>query len=68
MRIPDAGPRQPLTRQQDELRLRGLRALARLIARAHLAAGADAGGGASRKGARPGPQPEPPREEDGHAR
>ncbi len=65
MRTPDAGPRQPLSRQQDELRLRGLRALARLIARAHLAAMHD--GAASRTSANPGPQTEPPREEDGHA-
>ncbi|MXY37103.1 MAG: hypothetical protein F4052_05840 [Dehalococcoidia bacterium] len=61
MQSRDAGPRQPLTKEQDELRLRGLRALARLIARAHLAAGS--GGGASRTG----PQAEPPRKEDRHA-
>ncbi len=64
MRTPDPGPRQPLTKQQDELRLRGLRALARLIARAHLDAG---GGGGSRMGARPGPEAELPRGEDRHA-
>ncbi len=66
MQSRDAGPRQPLTKEQDELRLRGLRALARLIARAHLAAMHD--GAASRTSANPGPQTEPPREEDGHAR
>ncbi len=65
MRTPDAAPRQPLTKQQDELRLRGLRALARLIARVHLDAGGP--GGASRNGARPEREAEPSREEDGHA-
>lgn len=62
----DALPRRPLTRQQDEQRLRGLRALARLIARAHLAAaGGDA---AARNGARPGAGAGPRAEEDRHAR
>ena len=46
MRSRDAAPRPHLTKEQDEQRLRGLRALARLIVRAHLAAGA-----ASRNGA-----------------
>ena len=46
----DAGPRPHLTKEQDEQRLRGLRALARLIVRAHLAA--TAGDQASRNGAR----------------
>lgn len=32
-------PQRHLTKEQDEQRLRGLRALARLIVRAHLAAG-----------------------------
>ena len=43
----DAGPRPHLTKEQDEQRLRGLRALARLIVRAHLAA--TAGDQASRE-------------------
>ena len=57
----DAAPRPHLTREQDEQRLRGLRALARLIVRAHLArtAAGPAGNGASSD--RGG---EPPREED----
>ena len=37
MRTRQATTPRPLTKQQDEQRLRGLRALARLIARAHLA-------------------------------
>ena len=61
MRTRDALPRRHLTKQQEEQRLRGLRALARLIVRAHLAA--VAGAPASRHGARP----EPPGEEDRHA-
>lgn len=61
----DAGPRPHLTREQDELRLRGLRALARLIVRAHLAR--TAAGPASRNGASPEQGGEPPREEDHHA-
>ena len=65
MPTPDAAPRKPLTKQQDELRLRGLRALARLIARAHLAAGT--AGGVSRTGARPEREAVPSREEDPHA-
>ena len=47
-----------LTKEQDEQRLRGLRALARLIARAYLAGAT--GDGAQQRGG--GPQ----REEDGH--
>ena len=43
-----ADPQRHLTKEQDERRLRGLRALARLIVRAHLAAGD--GGPASRDG------------------
>ena len=53
----DAGPRPHLTKEQDEQRLRGLRALARLIVRAHLAA--TAGDPGSRNGA--------PEEEDRRA-
>lgn len=58
MRTRDTGPRRHLTKEQDEQRLHGLRILARLIARAHLAAGA--GGPASRNG----PGAVPPEEED----
>ena len=57
----DAAPRPHLTREEDEQRLRGLRALARLIVRAHLArtaAGPDGNGASSDRGG------EPPREED----
>ncbi|MYH68061.1 MAG: hypothetical protein F4152_05810 [Dehalococcoidia bacterium] len=61
MQSRDAGPRQPLTKEQDELRLRGLRSRARLSARAHRAAGRGVGA------ARTGPQAEPPRKEDRHA-
>ncbi|MCY3507107.1 MAG: hypothetical protein OXH41_13190 [Chloroflexi bacterium] len=57
----DAGPRPHLTEEQDEQRLRGLRALARLIVRHHLAV--TAGRRASRNGARP----QTPGEEDPHA-
>ena len=60
----DAAPRPHLTREQDELRLRGLRALARLIVRAHLARTAD---GPSRNGASGEGGGEPPPEEDRHA-
>jgi len=57
----EPGPRPHLTTEQDEQRLRGLRALARLIVRAHLArtAAGPAGNGAS-----PDRGGEPPREED----
>ena len=65
MRSRSAGPRRHLTKEQDEQRLRGLRALARLIVRAHLAA--VAGGEASPNGARPEADPEPTPEEDRHA-
>ena len=57
-------PHPRLTKEQDEQRLRGLRALARLIARAHLAsqaAGTTPNGAHAERGA------EPSREEDGHA-
>ena len=60
----DAAPRPHLTREQDEQRLRGLRALARLIVRAHLARSA---AGPARDGASPERGGEPPREEDRHA-
>ena len=60
----DAGPRPHLTREQDEQRLRGLRALARLIVRAHLARTA---AGPARNGASAERGGEPPREEDRHA-
>ncbi len=65
MRTRPRGPRRHLTTEQDEQRLRGLRALARLIVRAHLAAGA--GGEPGRNGARPEADPEPRGEEDRHA-
>ncbi len=65
MRTRSADPRRHLTKEQDEQRLRGLRALARLIVRAHLAAGA--GGPASPNGARPAADPEPTPEEERHA-
>ena len=58
MRTRQATTPRPLTKQQDEQRLRGLRALARLIARAHLA---------SRAAGTAGDGDEPYREEDGHA-
>ena len=61
MRSRDAAPRPHLTKEQDEQRLRGLRILARLIVRAHLAA--SAAGAASRNGA----GDVPPGEEDGDA-
>ena len=60
----DAAPRPHLTREQDEQRLRGLRALARLIVRAHLARTA---AGPARNGASGEGGGEPPREEDLHA-
>ena len=60
----DPGPRPHLTKEQDEQRLRGLRALARLIVRAHLARTAD---GPTRNGASGERGGEPPREEDRHA-
>ena len=62
MRTPAADSRRHLTKEQDEQRLRGLRALARLIVRAHLAA--TAGGPASPNGARPGDDTEPLEQED----
>ena len=65
MRSRDAAPRRHLTKEQDELRLRGLRALARLIVRAHLAAGG--GGPASRNGARQGADSGPDVEEERRA-
>ena len=63
MRTRSPDPRRHLTREQDEQRLRGLRALARLIVRAHLAAG----GPASPSGARPAADREPTAEEERHA-
>lgn len=56
-----ADPQRHLTKEQDEQRLRGLRALARLIVRAHLAAGD--GGPASPNGERAGT----PGKEERHA-
>ncbi len=60
----DPEPQPHLTREQDELRLRGLRALARLIVRAHLARTA---AGPAPNGATPERGGEPSREEDRHA-
>ena len=59
------GSRPHLTKEQDEQRLRGLRALARLIARAHLAAAA--GGPAPREGLHSEADAELPLEEERHA-
>ena len=56
-----ADPRRHLTREQDEQRLRGLRALARLIVRHHLAV--TGGRAASRNGV----GAEAPGKEDRHA-
>ena len=61
MRTPAADSRRHLTKEQDEQRLRGLRILARLIVRHHLAA---AGDPASPNGARPGGDAEPPEQEE----
>ena len=65
MRTPAADPRRHLTKEQDEQRLRGLRILARLIVRAHLAAGGE--DPASPNGARPEAGGEPPEQEERHA-
>ncbi len=60
MRTPAADSRRHLTKEQDEQRLRGLRILARLIVRAHLAGGDPA----SANGARPEAGGEPPGQEE----
>ncbi|MYD64812.1 MAG: hypothetical protein F4X26_02250 [Chloroflexi bacterium] len=57
----DEGPRPRLTKEQDEQRLRGLRALARLIVRAHLAATTGNAGSPNAERA------EPPRKEERRA-
>ena len=61
MRTPAADSRRHLTKEQDEQRLRGLRILARLIVRAHLAGAA---GRASPNGARPEAGGKPPEQEE----